>query len=177
MKFATGLLTLTLAYSAFAEPIPAKKRALADYQGVFDDISAQVATVSDTVASYVGGSADGDAVQAASDKLVTVINDGATAIPDFDPLENADALALVSPIQDLTGDVSDLVDAVIDAKPNFQDDGRAADVLSSLQDQKAASVSLRDAITPKVPDALQDIASDLADGIVSEIQRGIDAYA
>jgi hypothetical protein len=177
MKFATGLLTLTLAYSAFADPIDIKKRALADYQNIFTGISDQVATVGDMVASYVSGVANADAVQTVSNELASTINDGATAIPGFDPLANADALALVSPIQDLTSDVSGLVDAVIGAKSNFDGDGRSADVLASLQDQKAASEALRDAITPKVPEALQDIAAGLADGIVSEIQRGVDAYS
>ncbi|KAL2841174.1 hydrophobic surface binding protein A-domain-containing protein [Aspergillus pseudoustus] len=177
MKLATGLLTLALTYSAFAEPIPHKKRALADYTGVFDGISAQVAAVADSVSAYVGGTSDADAVQTASNQLSTTINDGASAIPGFDPLENADALALVSPIQDLTSDVSDLVDAVIGAKTNFDADGRSADVLSSLQDQQTASEALRDAITPKVPDALQSTAEELANGIVSQIQRGIEAYS
>ncbi|KAL4862413.1 ankyrin repeat-containing domain protein [Aspergillus spectabilis] len=110
MKFATGLLTLTLAYSAFANPVDIKKRALADYQNIFTGISDQVATVGETVASYVSGSANADAVQTASNELTSTINDGATAIPGFDPLSNADALALVSPSQDLTSDVSGLVD-------------------------------------------------------------------
>ncbi|KAL2822472.1 hydrophobic surface binding protein A-domain-containing protein [Aspergillus granulosus] len=177
MKLATGLLTLVLTYSAFAEPIPNNKRALADYTDIFSGISDQVAAVADSVSAYVGGSSDPDALQAASDELVTTINDGATAIPGFDPLENTDALALVAPIQDLTSDVSSLVDAVISAKSNFDTDGRSADVLASLQAQQAASEALRDAITPKVPEALQDTAAELANGIVSEIQRGIDAYS
>jgi hypothetical protein len=177
MKLATGLLTLALTYSAFAEPIPAKKRALAHYTDIFSGISDQVAAVSDSVSAYVGGSSDADAVQTASSQLATTINNGASVIPGFDPLANADALALVSPIQDLTSDVSDLVDAVVGAKSNFDGDGRSGDVLSSLQDQQAAAEALRDAITPKVPDALQGIAGDLANGIVSEIQRGVSAYS
>lgn len=177
MKLASGLLTLTLAFSAFAEPIPKQKRALSDYTGVFDKISTQVAAVSDSVASYVGGSTPGTDVQDAANTLVDVINEGATSVGGFDDLSNSDALALVSPIQTLTDDVGALVDAVIDAKPNFDEDGLSADVLSSLQAQKTAAESLRDAITPKVPDALQDIAAELAEGIVTEINRGITAYS
>ncbi|KAL4912340.1 hydrophobic surface binding protein A-domain-containing protein [Aspergillus aurantiobrunneus] len=177
MKFLSSFLTATLAYSAFAEPIPKEKRALADYQNVFSAISDQVATVADSVASYVGGSIPGTDVQDASNALVTVINDGAASVSGFDDLSTSDALALVSPIQTLTGDVSALVDAVIAAETNFDTDGLSADVLSSLQAQKTASEALRDAITPKVPAALQDIAAELAEGIVTEIQRGITAYS
>ncbi|RDW67410.1 cell wall mannoprotein 1 family protein [Aspergillus mulundensis] len=177
MKLATGFLTLTLAYNAFAEPIPKAKRALSDYTAVFSAIQSQVATVSSTVASYVGGSTAGSSVQDASAELVTIINNGATSVAGFDSLSSLDALQLVSPIQDLTSDISGLVDAVIAAEPNFVADGLAGDVLTSLQDQKTAAEGLRDAITPKVPASLQDIASELAEGIVTEIERGIAAYS
>jgi hypothetical protein len=172
MKLATGLLTLALTYSAFAEPIPTKKRALADYTDIFSGISDQVAAVSDSVSAYVKGSSDADAVQSASNQLATTINNGASAIPGFDPLANADALALVSPIQDLTSDVSDLVDAVVGAKSNFAGDGRSVDVLASLQDQQTAAEALRDAITPKVPDALQGIAGIWRMGLFRRFSEG-----
>ncbi|KAL2814134.1 hydrophobic surface binding protein A-domain-containing protein [Aspergillus granulosus] len=173
MKLA-GLISIALATSTFAKPI---KRALADYENVFNDISAQVAVVGGVVADYVGGSATADDVQDASDLLVTTINDGAAAIPGFAALTNLEALSLVGPIQDLTADVADLVDDVIAAEPNFIADGREADVLASLNAQKAGAEAVRDAITPKVPAALQDIAAELAQGIVTEIERGIAAYS
>ncbi|KAL4973035.1 hydrophobic surface binding protein A-domain-containing protein [Aspergillus desertorum] len=177
MKFAAGLFTLSLACSAFAEPIPKAKRALSDYTGVFNTISAQVATVSSTVASYVAGSTPGSSVQDASTELVTIINNGAASVATFDALSSLEALQLVSPIQDLTADISDLIDAVIAAEPNFVADGLDDDVLTSLQNQKTAAEGLRDAITPKVPTALQDIANELSEGIVTEIERGIAAYS
>ncbi|CEL08161.1 hydrophobic surface binding protein A-domain-containing protein [Aspergillus pseudodeflectus] len=173
MKFA-GILSIALATTALAEPI---KRALADYQNVFNAISAQVAVVDTVVASYVAGTATADAVQDASDDLETTINNGAAAIPGFAPLGNLDALSLVGPIQTLTGDVADLIDDLIAAEPDFIADGRAADVLASLNAQKAGTEAVRDAITPKVPAALQDIAETLSQGIVDEIQRGIAAYS
>ncbi|KKK14388.1 hypothetical protein P175DRAFT_0434164 [Aspergillus ochraceoroseus IBT 24754] len=177
MKFMTTLVTVSLAFGAFAEPIAQKKRALADYQAVFQDISDQVTVIQTDVASYVAGSIAGTVVQDDSSTLVDVINNGTTTISGLDSLSNLDALGLVSPIQNLTSGVSDLVDAVIAAKPNFDADGLSAATLTSLQTQKNASEGLRDTITPKVPSALSSIAADLANGIVSEIQRGIDAYS
>ncbi|KAL2825072.1 hydrophobic surface binding protein A-domain-containing protein [Aspergillus cavernicola] len=177
MKFATSILTLTLAYSAFAEPIPNQKRSLADYQNVFNGISAQVGVVSGNVASYVAGTIAGTVVQDSSNDLVDIINTGATNVAGFAALGTLDALSLVGPIQTLTADVSDLIDAVIGAEPNFDADGLSADVLASLQGQRAGAEALRDAITPKVPAAVQEIAADLAEGIVTEIDRGIVAYS
>ncbi|KAL4782882.1 hydrophobic surface binding protein A-domain-containing protein [Aspergillus varians] len=177
MKLPTGLHSLAVSYSAFAELIPRQNRALADYQGVLCDIKNQVATVSDSVASYVDGSIPGTDVRDASKALVNVINDGATSISGFDNLSSTDALALVSLIQTLTGDVRKLVDAVIAAKANLDVDGFSADIRSYLQVQKIGSEALRDAITPKVPAAFQDTAADLAEDIVTEIDRGIAAYS
>ncbi|KAL3485719.1 hydrophobic surface binding protein A-domain-containing protein [Aspergillus germanicus] len=173
MKFA-GILSIALASTALAEPI---KRALADYQNVFNAISAQVAVVDNVVASYVGGTATADAVQDASDDLETTINNGAAAIPGFAALGNLDALSLVGPIQDLTADVADLIDDLIAAEGDFVADGREGDVLASLNAQKTGTEAVRDAITPKVPAALQDIAETLSQGIVDEIERGIAAYS
>ncbi|KAL4884957.1 hydrophobic surface binding protein A-domain-containing protein [Aspergillus karnatakaensis] len=177
MKLAAGLFTLAFACSAIAEPIPLAARALSDYQNIFTGISDQVAAVSSSVSAYTSGSSNADAVQTAANKLAGTINDGASAIPGFDPLQNADALALVRPIQDLKADVKGLVDSVVGAKGNFDGDGRSGDVLTALKDEKSASEALRDAITPKVPQALQGIAKGLADGIVNEINRGVEAYS
>ncbi|KAL4809865.1 hydrophobic surface binding protein A-domain-containing protein [Aspergillus unguis] len=177
MQLLPTLLTLSLTLTSLAEPIPAKKRALSDYEGVFDNISAQVDVVSTAVAAYTAGTQPGSTVQDASDDLVDVINTGATSVAGFDALSSLDALALVSPIQDLTSDVGDLVDAIIDAESEFEADGLAGDVLTALQAQKTAAEGLKDAITPKVPSALQGIAGDLANGIVTEIERGITAYS
>ncbi|KAL4928180.1 cell wall mannoprotein 1 family protein [Aspergillus undulatus] len=177
MKFLTTLLTLTLFSSTFAAPAQKEKRALADYQNVFTGISDQVAVVSSTVSSYVSASVPGADVQSAANELVTIINNGAASIATFDALSNLDALALVSPIRDLSSDVGDLVDAVIAAEPNFEGDGLAADVLGLLEAQKAATEALTNAMTPKVPAALQNIAAELAGGIIAEIERGIAAYS
>ncbi|KAL4940977.1 hypothetical protein BDV06DRAFT_223579 [Aspergillus oleicola] len=176
MRF-TNILTLTLATTAISAPLTKTKRALEDYEAVFTSIGSQVAVVSSTVSSYVSGSVPGSDVQTVSNDLVSVINSGATDVATFDSLSSLDALALVTPIQDLTADVGDLVDAVIAAESNFESDGLSGDVLASLEDQKGAAEALRDAVTPKVPAALQDIAQELAEGIVSEIERGIAAYS
>ncbi|KAL5334161.1 hydrophobic surface binding protein A-domain-containing protein [Aspergillus crustosus] len=176
MKFATSLLTLTLASTAWTEPIPLLKRSLAQYQAVFSAIDAQVAVVGTSVASYTGGTIPGTAVQTESEELVAIINSGAASIATYAALNTLDALSLVAPIQALTVDVGDVIDAIIAAKPDFDGDGLSGDVLANLNDQRDATEALRDAITPKVPTALQGIAADLADGIVAEIDRGIAAY-
>jgi hypothetical protein len=91
-------------------------------------------------------------------KIETTINNGAAAIPGFAPL--------VGPIQ-----------CLIASEAKFVAADREGDVLDSLSAQKAGTEAVRDAITPKVPAALQDIAETLSQGIVEEIDRGIAAYS
>lgn len=177
MKFFTTLLTLGLIGTSVAEPMRIAKRGADDYKGVITTVSDQVAVVDKAVADYVGGSAKGDAVVTASDKLNEVINTGKTNVEGFDPLSSTDALAIVKPIETLTDDVGALVDAVIAAKPNFDKDSLSEKVSASLKAQKESAQGLADAITAKVPDALKDMAKELSAGIAKHIQRGIDAYA
>lgn len=177
MKFFTTLLTLGLVGTSIAEPIRISKRSADDYKGVIQTVSDQVAVVDKAVADYVGGSAKGDGVITASDKLIEVINTGKTNVEGFDPLSSTDALAIVKPIETLTDDVGKLVDDVIAAKPNFDKDTLSAKILAGLKAQKEAAQGLADAITAKVPDALKDMAKELSAGIAKNIQKGIDAYA
>ncbi|KAL4891246.1 hydrophobic surface binding protein A-domain-containing protein [Aspergillus ambiguus] len=177
MKFFSTVLVLSLVATSIAEPIAKAKRALADYEAVIQSVSDQVAVVKTTVGNYATGSVDGAAVQDASDDLVAVINKGTTTVNGLAALTSIQALGLVTPIQDLADAVGTLIDDLIAAKPDFVADGLDDDVLASLQEQKTASQALADAISAKVPAALQEIADELSSQIITEIQRGIDAYS
>ncbi|KAF9885454.1 hypothetical protein FE257_012890 [Aspergillus nanangensis] len=177
MKFFETVFALGLVATSFAEPIPHEKRSLSQYTAVISSISAQVAVVNTATNNYIAGTVAGSVVQTASNQLVTVINTGTTNVGTYAALNTLDALALISPIQTLAGDVGDLVDDVITAKPKFVTDGLDDDVLASLQQQKTASTALATAISAKVPAALQSTAQQLAAQVTAEIQRGIDAYS
>lgn len=177
MKFFGTVLAFGLVATTFAEPIPASKRALSDFQAVITAVRTQVGVLDTTVTNYQGGTATADNVQTESDELVTIIENGDTTVQGLPTLSSIEALGLVSPIQALTGDVSDLVDNVIAAHGKFQAEGRDGEVLTSLQEQKTASEGLAASITSKVPSSLQGLANELSAGISENIQRGIDAYS
>ncbi|KAL2832544.1 hydrophobic surface binding protein A-domain-containing protein [Aspergillus cavernicola] len=170
MKF-TGLFTVALATTALATP--AKRQS--SVTDLIDNIAQQVAALSDAVSSFDGG--DPSDVQSASDTLVETITSAAEQVNSGDDLSNADALALTSPVQDLTDDVDGVVDQLISKQDQFVSAGAGGAVKTSLDDQYDAASSLADAISSKVPTALESIAAELSAGITAAIQRGVDAYA
>ncbi|KAL4804057.1 hydrophobic surface binding protein A-domain-containing protein [Aspergillus unguis] len=169
MKF-TGLFTLALATTALATP--AKRQS--SPTELISTISDKVSALDSAVGSYSGG--DPSKVQSASDDLVETINSAVKQVNSGDDLSSSDALALTSPIQDLTDQVDGVVTKIINKKDQFVDAGAGGQVKTALNDQYDAAKSLAEALSSKVPSALSDIADELSAGITDAIQRGIDAY-
>ncbi|KAL3433486.1 hydrophobic surface binding protein A-domain-containing protein [Aspergillus tetrazonus] len=170
MKF-TGLFTLALATTALATPAK-RQSSPAD---IIDTISSKVDALGSAVNSYSGG--DPSDVQSASDDLVSTIRSAVEEVNAGPDLSNSDALALTSPIQDLTDDVEGVIDQLIAKKDQFVEAGAGGDVKAALSEQYDAASSLAEALSAKVPSALEDIAAELSAGITNAIQKGVDAYA
>ncbi|KKK18224.1 hypothetical protein P175DRAFT_0533328 [Aspergillus ochraceoroseus IBT 24754] len=178
MKF-TALFALGLASAALATPTKvAREPSLIERDSsptsVLAAISAKVSDLASAVSAYSGG--DPSAVQSASDAVITVTNSGVATIKSGADLTNADALALTSPVQDLTTQIKGVVSDLIDKKSKFEAACAAGQVLTSLNDQYTAASNLAKVLSAKVPSALSSIAEELSSGITAGIQKGIDAY-
>jgi hypothetical protein len=171
MRFSALLVTLGLT-GALATPTLVSREAAA--VGVISDISAQVSALASAVSSYSGG--DPSAVKSASEKLVSTINTGVDTVKNGDALTTADALALTSPVQDLTKQVEGVVSDLISKKDQFVAANAGGTVYQDLQAQYTAADNLAKAISAKVPESLSDIAAQLSAGITAAIQKGLDAY-
>ncbi|GIK07759.1 cell wall mannoprotein 1 [Aspergillus viridinutans] len=171
MRFSALLVTLGLT-GALATPTLVSRQAAA--VGVISDIQAQTSALASAVSSYNGG--DPSAVKSASEKLVSTINTGVDTVKSGADLSTADALALTSPVQDLTKQVQGVVSDLISKKDKFVAAGAGSTVYQDLQSQYTAADNLAKAISAKVPSSLSDIAAQLSAGITAAIQKGIDAY-
>ncbi|KAH2763279.1 Cell wall mannoprotein 1 [Aspergillus fumigatus] len=171
MRFSALLVTLGLT-GALATPTLVSREAPA--VGVISDISAQTSALASAVSSYNGG--DPSAVKSASEKLVSTINSGVDTVKSGPALSTADALALTSPVQDLTKQVEGVIDDLISKKDKFVAANAGGTVYEDLKAQYTAADSLAKAISAKVPESLSDIAAQLSAGITAAIQKGIDAY-
>ncbi|KAI9044491.1 cell wall mannoprotein 1 family protein [Aspergillus affinis] len=172
MKF-SALFTLGLATTALATPTIVQRDATA-VKGVISDISDKVDSLSSAIDGYSGG--DPSKVESASADLISTIKKGVSTVEGGDKLTSTDALALTSPVQDLTDKVDSTVDKIIDKKSKFESAGAATKVKESLNAQYDAADGLAKAISDKVPEALSDVAKELSAGITKAIQKGVDAY-
>ncbi|KAL4877743.1 hydrophobic surface binding protein A-domain-containing protein [Aspergillus karnatakaensis] len=170
MKF-SGLFTLALATAAMATPAK-RQSSPAD---IIETISGQVSELSSAVDAFDGS--DPQPVQDASDTLVETINSAVEQVNSGPDLSNADALALTGPVQDLIDQVDVVIDGLIEKQDLVVEAGAGGAVKTSLDQQYAAAAALAEAISSKVPAALEEIAAELSAGITNAIQRGIDAYA
>jgi hypothetical protein len=173
MKVSTAIAAFGLFLGVVSEPVARVKRDLATFEGIISDIAAQVDALTSAVNAFSG---DGGAVQGASSKLVTIINDGVTKAKSQPQLTQSEALQLTKPVQDLTDKVNTDVDAVIAKKSAFVGAGLGGSIKASLKQQYDAANALADAISGKVPPELAGVAKELSAGIANAIQRGIDAY-
>lgn len=162
MRFAT----LAFATGAVAQ--------LTVLQPVITKIVGDVGTLDSAINAYTSG--DASAVLSAGKGLLDDINAGVTTAKGSADLTQTDALSLTTPIQGLQSATEGVIKDLTAKKCAFVTAGKAADVLQNLNDQLTASKALADAITSKVPQALQSVASTLSSGIATSLQGGVDSF-
>ncbi|KAL5357625.1 hydrophobic surface binding protein A-domain-containing protein [Aspergillus floccosus] len=172
MRF-SALFTLGLATVAIATPTKVQRDA-APVESVISAIEDKTDALGTAISGYNGG--DTKSVESASADLISTIKSGVETVNSNGALTSTDALALTSPVQDLTKKVESVIDSIISKKSAFVGAGAGGTVLESLNAQYSAAKSLADAISSKVPESLADLAAQLSSGITKAIQKGIDAY-
>ncbi|KAL2867745.1 cell wall mannoprotein 1 family protein [Aspergillus lucknowensis] len=173
MKFCIALSALSLlAPGVLAGPAKVE-RDIATIQGVLSDINSQVNALQTAIQATP---LDPEAIVAQSDTLVQTIKDGAVTVNAQPVLTQLEALGLVAPTQQLADDTDATVQTLIGVKEDIVELGEGCTTLEALQAQYEAAQELAAAIVSKVPDALGDIANELAQSISTAIQNGIDAY-
>lgn len=172
MKF-SALFTLGLATAAVATPSLVQRDGK-EVQALIENISSKTDALDSAISSYNGG--DAGKVESASQELISVTTKGTEAVKAGDDLSSSDALALTSPIQDLTDKIEKAIDNLIAKKPKFEAAGAAGKIKADLSKQYDAAKGLAEALSSKVPEALGDIADELSAGITKAIQKGVDAY-
>jgi len=149
------------------------QRDLKSIQGVLSDIGTQVDALDKAVTSFSG---DPTALLAAGQQLLSTIKSGVSTVSASAPLDITDATQVAQGSIALNQSTTNVVNDLIAKKQALVAANVGPGILKSLQDQKAASGSLAEAITSKVPTALQPTAQGLSQGVGDSLQRGIAAY-
>jgi Hydrophobic surface binding protein A len=162
MRFAT----LAFATGAVAQ--------LTTLQPIITKIVGDVGTLDSAINAYTSG--DASSVLNAGKALLDDINSGVTTAKGSADLSQNDALSLTTPIQGLQTATEGVIKDLTAKKCALVAAGKGPDVLQNINDQLTASKALADAITSKVPQALQSVAAQLSSGIATALQGGVDSF-
>jgi hypothetical protein len=117
-----------------------------------------------------------DTVIAKSNTLLNEIQAAVATTKEQPDLAFGEAIALTDPTTALAEDTEKTINDLVGIKSQIVAADKACKTLDSLQAQFTASNKLADAITARVPAALESIAARLSSRISDAIQGGIDAY-
>ncbi|KAL1960855.1 hypothetical protein VTO42DRAFT_5838 [Malbranchea cinnamomea] len=175
MKLSTCLMTLGLTLGVTAKPATFARRGIDDFLGIISGINDAVDGLTSLIEGYTGG--PGTEVIEASNELVAQIRQGVEIANAQPELTTTEGFRLTQPVLDLTKDVENVIGLLIEKKELSIENGIASTVKQNLNDQYDAATALAEAISAKMPAALQDLAKQLADGVSNAIKKGVDAYA
>jgi hypothetical protein len=167
MKFSLALLVGTASASLV-------QRDLAAIQSVVTSLGSKVDALDTAVKSFSG---DPGPLTSASSDLLSSIQAGTSTVSSTSALTQDDALQLASVVQGLGDKVNGVVSDLGAKKAALISAGACATVEKNLQDQKTATGALADAITSKVPTALQSIAAQLSGQITAALDTGISNFS
>lgn len=177
MKFPTALLTVGLALVATAEPIPKafQKRAVPQcYLDALDPVADQLAMCKALADAWNGTPCPNQAILDALDDLTALIGAAETASQACAALNIVEGLDLAAYIQGLIDQTNAAVQAAIDKGPLCP--AMDNDLCTDFNAQYAAVEDLAVVLANKAPPELADLAQELTNQILAEIQAGIDAF-
>ncbi|CAK1368210.1 unnamed protein product [Cercospora beticola] len=152
---------MKLSLLGFAIGALAATIATRDTATLAQDVQAAIDAVNDfdaTITSY-SGQGDNDKVKSKLDAITTALSKGATDAKASESIEQADALSLASPVQDLAKAVQQALTDLTAQKSALASAGAAEDVLSKLQEADKVQKDLVDTVVSKVPPSLAPVAS------------------
>jgi hypothetical protein len=133
-----------------------------DLQGVTES-----SAVADTTKKLVSG----------SDKILASMKDATAKIQAMQPVTNIlEALPIATAATNLVSKSKEVINALTSKKAIIAKAGQTQETVKQLTAQKAAAQAFGDAITAKLPSAVQSISKSQAQQAVDVIQSGITAF-
>lgn len=142
--------------------------------GVIADVQSGIEKLDSTVKSYSG---DKGPLVSASEALVSSIKSGKTKVDGSGDLSQDDALALITPVQDLTKASETLVNDLKSKRDQVEKAGECDTVRGQLQQISSNSDALVKSIVSKVPEALQGTAASLSAGVKKQLDAANEDFS
>lgn len=112
-----------------------------------------------------------------STSLLVTINKGTKTAKESDTLSDIEALTVGLATITLVDDVQASLNAIVDAKPKFDNDLLTAVVLLNLEEEKSASSEFSSAVVSTLPDTFVETGEQLADQIAAAFDDAISTYS
>ncbi|PNY24097.1 Uncharacterized protein TCAP_05964 [Tolypocladium capitatum] len=142
--------------------------------GVVTTAGQDIQAIDQTVNSFSG---DPKAFGAASAQLISDLNAGKAKVDASTALTLSDTLGLQQPVTDLQAKGQTLADDLHKQKPAIQKAGLCAVVAKQLGDINSASQALISSVVAKVPSDAQAIATSLASGLTTVLNKAQDDFS
>jgi hypothetical protein len=181
-----SLLLLGLFGTAFASPIEGISNAvgsaqdLPTIQSAVDAVSAALTSLDGAVSALAPGGdvkAAAAGVIAKSKAVETALKDGAAKVSATSPISLTEALQIQQTSSKLTTLVTQVINNLISKKDIITQAGEKKTTLDILTSQKAASDAFIQAITSKVPSAVQSVAATVTKSVGDAIAKGVSAFS
>ena len=170
---------IAVVFAAAAAAGPLKVRDLPTVQAAFAAVSAALNTSDIDVQAINANSNQAATIKtltADSAAVISALSTGSVNINATSALTNLDALGLIQPGQALLTTTNNTINDLI-AKHDFvAASGQSAQVVTSLEAQRAGTSQFIDSVASKVPAALVSAVQQNAASAVAIINRGIVAY-
>ncbi|KIW07230.1 uncharacterized protein PV09_02087 [Verruconis gallopava] len=151
------------------------ERQVATIVGVLSQINTDTQAL-DTAVKGFNGAGDIQSLQAAADKVATSVTNGVQTVNSATSISLTDALQLQSQVQNLQSTIESTVNDLISKKSALVSAGAGPQVSQNLNAQLSGSQQLATAISGKVPSEVATLAGQLASGITSALQKGVNAF-
>lgn len=154
-------------------------RQLATIEGAFDSIETSLDALDTAVNAITGDdpTSEAAAVDAASADLLSTLADATTTVEGATAVDDTDAITLASDANDLTTEVTTVIDDLVAKQSIIEAAGYTEDVCTTLESTETATQTFGDAVVAKVPTDLQDAANSLIASAIAAIQSGEAAYS
>lgn len=182
MKFFTEITLLALAAGALAEtPTRVQRdapsvveRDLATISGVIQQVDNQLKQLSTAVQNFNG---DLGGLAGAAGAFINTLQQGTQQVEQTSEITLNEALNLQQFVSGLQSDGNALIKGLNDKKPDFEKANLCGVLLSQVDQTGTSAQKLIDAVVKKVPQSIQQVASQLAGSFAKSLNDAKDTFS
>lgn len=170
MKFSSALTILAASGAASASIL---ERQVQTIIGVVNGINTEVGSLDTAIKGFSG---DPKPLTAASQKTLDTVNKGVETVNSASSITLTDSVQIQGQVQNLQSSLESVVSDLTAKKSELVAAGQGQVVYKNLEAQLTGAKALAAAISSKVPPEVKSLADTLSQGVVSALNKGVEAF-